>query len=158
MKPEFARSFRGGDAAAVDALLRKAFDGPKEADLVRDLRASGEMAVELVLPWEGRIIAHVALSRMMAPQGWLCLAPLSVDAAWRGQGLGVRMAKGAVALAVGRTVVVRGRPSFFARAGFSGVRAAGLQSPHGVANLLIARPGDDVPEATLIHPAAFAGV
>jgi len=158
MKPEFVRAFRASDVPAVETLLRAAFDGAGEAGLVQALRATGEMVVELVMPWEGQIIAHVALSRMAAPDGWLCLAPLAVAADWRGQGLGLRMAKAAVALAVGRTVVVLGRPAFYARAGFSHVRAGRLTSPYPIAETLVARPGEDVVEATLIYPAAFAGV
>jgi putative acetyltransferase len=157
MKPEYVRGFRDTDAEAVEALLLAAFGGPGEAGLVRALRASGALAVELVLPWEGRIIAHVGLSRMVAPDGWLCLAPLAVAEAWRGRRLGVRMAKAAVSLAVGRTVVVLGEPAFYARAGFSVARAAGLVSPYGSSQTLIARPGDDMPEGELIYPAAFAG-
>ncbi len=139
MKPEYVRGFRGTDAEAVEALLLAAFGGPGEAGLVRALRASGALAVELVLPWEGRIIAHVGLSRMVAPDGWLCLAPLAVAEAWRGRGIGVRMAKGALALAVGQTVVALGKPSFYTRAGFSGARAVGLQSACPIRNTLIAR-------------------
>jgi len=149
MKPEYVRGFRDTDAEAVEALLLAAFGGPGEAGLVRALRASSALAVELVLPWEGRIIAHVGLSRR--------LAPLAVAEAWRGRRLGVRMAKAAVSLAVGRTVVVLGEPAFYARAGFSVARAAGLVSPYGSSQTLIARPGDDMPEGELIYPAAFAG-
>ncbi len=158
MKPEFVRGFRAADAGTVDALLRNAFGGPGEAGLVQALRVSGEMVVEVVMPREGQIIAHVALSRMVGPEGWLCLAPLCVAQVWRGRGLGVRMAKAAVAFAVGRTVVVLGKPSFYARAGFSGMRAAGLTSPYPIRNTLIARGGEDVPEASLVYPAAFAAL
>ncbi len=56
------------------------------------------------------------------------------------------------------TLVVVGKPSFYARAGFSMHRAARLTSPYPLHLTLIARPGDDVPEETLIYPAAFTGV
>ena len=139
MKPKFVRGIRVADAAAVDALLRDVFGGAGEAGLVQALRASGEMSVEVVMPWEGRIFAHVGLARMVAPQGWLCLASLCVADDWRGRDIGVRMAKGAVALAVGRTVVVLGKPSVYTRAGFSGARAVGLQSACPIRKTLIAR-------------------
>lgn len=158
MKPEFVRGFRATDAEAVDGLLQAAFGGPREAAMVRDLRASGEMVIELVMPWEGAIIGDVALSRMVAPDGWLCLAPMAIAEAWSGRGLGVRLAKSAVALAAGRTVVVVGKPSLYARAGFSLNRAARLTSSYPIDHTLIARPDDDVPEGTLIYPAAFEGV
>jgi len=158
----FARAARPGDAGAIEALLLDAFGGPGEAALASDLRDTGQIVVELVLAVEGRIIAHVALSRMVAPEGWLCLAPLAVAAGWRGRGVGLRMAKAVVALvvalAVGRTVVVLGKPSFYARAGFSRARVAALQSPYRAENMLISRPGEDVPDARLIYPAAFTAV
>lgn len=56
------------------------------------------------------------------------------------------------------TLVVVGKPSFYARVGFSLERAARLTSPYPIKNTLIARPGDDVPELELVYPAAFAGV
>ncbi len=156
--PDFARGYRVADDPGLRVLLTASFGGPAEAGLVDALRAGGLMAVELVLPVEGRIIACVALSRMVAPDGWLCLAPLCVAEDWRGRGIAVRMAQAAVRLAAGRTVVVLGAPSLYERAGFSLERAGRLTSPYPIRNTLIARPGDDVPEAELVYPAAFAGV
>ncbi len=56
------------------------------------------------------------------------------------------------------TLVVLGKPSFYARAGFSRERAARLTSPYPLECTLIARPGEDVPEARLVYPPAFDGV
>ena len=56
------------------------------------------------------------------------------------------------------TLVVVGKPSFYARAGFSLDRAARLTTPYPLHVTLIARPGDDVPERVLTYPAAFAGL
>lgn len=56
------------------------------------------------------------------------------------------------------TLVVLGKPSFYARAGFSRERAARLTSPYPIDHTLIARAGDDVPERTLVYPAAFDGI
>ncbi len=36
------------------------------------------MWVELVAPWQGKIVGYAALSKMRAPQGWACLAPVAV--------------------------------------------------------------------------------
>jgi putative acetyltransferase len=54
--------------------------------------------------------------------------------------------------------VVLGKPSFYTRCGFSHPRAVRLTSPYGAEHTLIARPGDDSPDATLIYPAAFQGL
>jgi putative acetyltransferase len=56
------------------------------------------------------------------------------------------------------TLVVVGKPSFYARAGFSLDRAARLTTPYPLHVTLIARPGNDVPERALTYPPAFAGL
>lgn len=56
------------------------------------------------------------------------------------------------------TLVVLGKPWFYARCGFSSAKAARLKASYPVQNLLIARAGDDIPEETLIYPAAFDGL
>lgn len=158
--PDFMRPARSEDHAAIDALLRATFPTPAEAALVRALRADGHMEVELVMPWPAGLVGYLALSRMRAPDGWLALAPVAVAPAWQGKRLGSRMVAGALRLMAikGVTVVVLGKPSFYARAGFSQERAAGLTSPYPAENILIARPGMDLPVETLVYPAAFAGV
>ena len=158
--PDFMRPARPADHAAIDHILRAAFGGPNEADLVTNLRAAGAMELELVMTADETPVCHLALSRMAAPAGWLALAPVAVDPQWQGKGLGSRMVAGAVRLMQmkGATVVVLGKPSFYGRAGFSGPRAAGLISAYPSEFLLILRPGDDVPAETLAYPAAFAGV
>jgi putative acetyltransferase len=178
---ENIRPLRQAEEAEVDALLRAAFPGPEEAGLVRDLRNAGDMVDELALPWRGRIGAYAAVSRMVAPENWFCLAPVAV---WpdlqRGAGaegeavhLGSRLVRGIVETYSSKemlgargcpkgdgpvTLVVLGKPSFYSRAGFSHRRAARLNSPYPVASTLILRPGDDLPSETLVYPQAFASV
>ena len=57
-----------------------------------------------------------------------------------------------------RTLVVLGEPAFYERCTFSRSRAARLRSAYPLSHLMIARPGDDIPEETLIYPEAFEGV
>lgn len=158
--PDFMRPARSTDHAAIDDLLRAAFAGPQEAGLVRDLRKSGDMALEMVMQWPDGLVGYLALSRLKSPEGWLALAPVAVAPHWQGKRLGTRMVTGVLRLMAikAATTVVLGRPSFYARAGFSQERAAGLTTPYPPENILIARPGMDVPTETLIYPAAFAGV
>ena len=173
-------ALRPEDAGEVDALLRAAFPGPEEAALVRQLRADGAMASERIIRWQGRIGAYAAISRMAAPEGWFCLAPVAVLPEWQGGALaagrprleaafhlGSRIVRETVETFASRpvrnvterglvpTLVVLGDPRFYARCGFSLERAARLVSPYPVDHTLIARPGDDVPEAKLVYPAAF---
>lgn len=86
--PDVTREMRADEADEVDALLRAAFPWPGEADLVRALRRDGAMAWEFVQPWAGRIGAYAAISRMVAPEGWFCLAPVAVLPEWQRGALG----------------------------------------------------------------------
>ena len=171
----------------VDALLRAAFGGPAEAELVRRLRADGDLFGEHVLvevaparfgSWKGEgrpIGAYAALARMRAPEGWCALAPLAVHPDWQGAvggdppqplHLGSRLAS--VMGFLGRfdrdrperprAVVVLGSVPFYERAGFSAARARNLRSPYPIEHTLLAAPGDDAPEATLVYPPAFEGL
>lgn len=154
------RAARAADHDAIDVLLRAVFPGPEEARLVRALRAAGAIDMELVLPDDAGLAGYLALSRMNAPEGWLCLAPLAIAPEWQGRGLGQRLVKAALKLVAikAQTVVVLGDPAFYARCGFSAARAARLTSPYPIDHTLIARPGDDLPEAALRYPAAFDGL
>lgn len=158
--PDFMRPARTTDHPAIDALLRAAFPGPQEAALVAALRTSGEMTLEMVMEWPDGLVGYLALSRMVAPAGWQALAPVAVAPHWQGKRLGSRMVAGLVRLMAikGTSVVVLGKPSFYARAGFSQERAAGLITPYPPEYTLIARPGMDSPAETLVYPAAFDGV
>lgn len=155
------RAARPADHAAIDSLLRAAFPTHAEARLVQTLRAAGALEMELVLPDdEAALAGYLALSRMTAPEGWLCLAPLAIAPQWQGRGLGQRLTKAALKLTAikGQTVTVLGDPGFYGLCGFSQTRAARLSSPYPIAHTLIAGPGEEAPEASLIYPAAFAGL
>jgi putative acetyltransferase len=156
--PDFSRELRRGEEDEVDALLRSAFDGAAEAELVRALRKTGAMAGESVATWDGRIAGYYALSHMVAPKGWLCLAPVAVSPDRQGSGLGRRMMGMLSEWArLSETyVVVLGQVAFYERAGFSQARAQGLTSPYPLAHTMIAGPGTDVPVAALQYPKAFA--
>ncbi|HEY3982954.1 N-acetyltransferase [Cedecea sp.] len=79
------------DAPGIDALLRRAFEGDGEAELVRALREDGLLTLGLVATDdEGQVIGYVAFSPV-AVEGeelqWVGLAPLAVDESVRGQGI-----------------------------------------------------------------------
>ena len=75
--PDHAREMRKGEEDAVDALLRAAFETAGEANLVKNLRKSGQIAGETVLPIGDRIVGYYALSHMVAPKSG-CVWPLSL--------------------------------------------------------------------------------
>jgi len=177
---------RPQDAGEVDRLLRAAFPGPEEAALVRQLRAEGEMVSERIIRWQGRIGAYAGISRMIAPEGWFALAPVAVRPEWQngafrsdrpgleeGFRFGTQIVQRTASMYIdfghvlrrelqpkdGKpTLVVLGKPSFYARCGFSRERAARLTSPYPISHTLIARSGEDIPEGTLVYPSAFDGV
>ena len=142
---------------AVDALLRLAFDGRAEALLVSKLRRAGVMAGEMVLPCQDKIVGYYALSQFIKPKGWLCLAPVAIHPDWQRQHHGQRMIGmlSEWARITGSYVVVLGQPEFYARGGFSLERAAKLSTPYPITQTLLAGPGADVPQETLIYPKAF---
>lgn len=154
--PEHAREMRKGEEEAVDTLLRVAFDGAGEADLVKALRRSGQIAGETVLPMAGKIVGYYALSKMGAPKNWLCLAPVAIAPEVQGRHFGLRMMGMLTEWArlSETTIVVLGSVEYYERAGFSAARAARLTSPYPINHTMLAG-GTGTPEQTLIYPKAF---
>ena len=145
-------------ALKVDFLLRSAFGAADEADLVKQLRGDKDMAAEIVLEGREGLIGYAALSNMVSPKGWLCLAPVAVDPAVQGHGHGKTVLAMVLEWAKDRdvTVVVLGDPDFYGANGFSSDRAARLQTRYPIKYTLLVGPGDDAPQETLIYPSAFA--
>ena len=79
------------DAPGIDALLRRAFGGESEANLVHSLREDGLITLGLVATDdEGQVIGYVAFSPVDVEGEdlqWVGVAPLAVDEHYRGQGL-----------------------------------------------------------------------
>lgn len=158
--PGFIRELRRGEEDAVDALLLAAFPGPQEAKLVRQLRKDRVIAGENVMVSQGDVIGYFALTRMVAPKGWLCLAPMAIHPDWQGKRHGQRM-MGMLsewARIARQYVVVLGPVRFYEHGGFSQARAARLTTPYPVENTLLAGPGTDAPQKTLKYPRAFDGI
>ncbi|MHA6325362.1 GNAT family N-acetyltransferase [Roseivivax sp. CAU 1753] len=152
---DFMRAMRAGEEAQVDALLRAAFDGPDEADLVAALRKTRAIAGEQVVTIGGNVAGYLALSAMTAPEGWLCLAPVAVAPEHQRLGIGRRMVRFVVgwAEASGQTLVVLGDPVFYRRCGFR--MAEGLRSPYPIDHTLVAGPARAPDGTALGYPAAF---
>lgn len=82
--PDTSNSVKEEHFDEVEKLLKAAFPTDAEARLVRQLRADGDMLYECRKPWDGKIGGYFALSRMQAPEGWACLAPMAVRPEWQG--------------------------------------------------------------------------
>ncbi len=173
-EPGTIRPAQPSDYEEIDALLRASFGGPEEAVLIERLRFDGATWHEMIMDHDGHVAAYYALTRMVAPRGWACLAPVAVRPEWQRGALarpdndapwqiGTDLTRSLVhpvdsgAPDMPGTVVVLGEPAFYRRTGFSSERAAQLRSPYPIAHTLIARPGTDQPDETLVYPAAFGG-
>ena len=155
--PGFIRPATDGDLPAIDTLLTAAFKGREEVALIHALRKAGAMRGEQVIPLGDGVIGYYALSAMVAPRGWLCLAPVAIAPDWQGRGHGRRMVAQLAAWAdqTATPVVVLGQPDFYGKAGFSAAAARNLTSPYPIAHTLLAGVKEAAPAATLRYPAAF---
>ncbi|WP_108661093.1 GNAT family N-acetyltransferase [Acuticoccus kandeliae] len=150
-----------GDYAAIDRVIRAAFGGPAEADLVTRLRADGDAKISLVAVLDDAVVGHVMLSRMRPPVKALGLAPLSVAPAQERRGIGSALM--IAALDMVRTqpqwdaVFVLGDPPYYSRFGFSRAAAklfrSRYQSPHFMA--LIVHPDRIKANAAVDYAPAF---
>jgi putative acetyltransferase len=164
------RPATGGDVAAIDALLRKAFPDAGEAMLVQRLCIDGDMVLTLLADDEetGSLAGVIVYSRMAVeiadkPIAAVALAPLAVDAGQRGQGVAealVRASLAQLANAGAMLVFVLGDPAYYERFGFSADWARGFASPYA-GDYLLALPlqGGAMPcgeRGAATHAKAFA--
>lgn len=113
------------DAAGIDSLLRRAFGGNDEAELVQQLREDGLLTLGIVATDdEGGVVGYAAFSPVEVAgedRQWVGLAPLAVDESLRRQGLGEKLVyEGLDALNEFSyaAVVVLGEPAYYGRFGF----------------------------------------
>lgn len=164
------RPATGGDVAAIDALLRRAFARPEEAMLVQRLCVAGDMVLTLVADDEesGELAGVVVFSRMAAEVAGrsiaaVALAPLAVEAGYRRHGVGEALVQAGLAQlrdAGAMLAFVLGDPDYYARFGFSADWARGFASPYA-GDYLMALPlqGGAMPcgeRGAATHAAAFA--
>jgi putative acetyltransferase len=164
------RPATGGDVAAIDALLRKAFPDAGEAMLVQRLCVDGDMVLTLLADDEetGSLAGVIVYSRMAVEIGGkavaaVALAPLAVDAGQRGQGVAEALVRASLAQlgdAGAMLVFVLGEPDYYARFGFSADWARGFASPYA-GDYLMALPlqGGAMPcgeRGAATHAKAFA--
>ena len=118
-----------GDIDEIFELTSAAFGQPGEAQLVARIRASTffEHELSIVAELDGRVLAHVMLSRIWFRDrnGYLLstlgLAPVSVLPEFQNQGLGSRLIEHALerAAVLGYSaVILLGHPDYYPRFGF----------------------------------------
>jgi putative acetyltransferase len=158
------RPERSEDVAGIDALLRAAFPGAAEADLVKRLRADGDLALSLVAAVNGAVIGQVgfvpiAMEPDLDYRIW-GLAPLSVLPQRQGQGIGSALTEAGLDAAedagVG-LVLVLGDQNYYGRFGFDTMLVEAIEvawaGPYfaGLSLIDIAPP-----RGKATYPAAFA--
>src|SRR5437764_1424933 len=88
------RPYAAGDEERIAFVVRRAFGGEAEVQLVRELRDEGAMACEFLAEREGSgIVGHVAFSRLEVRAGSaaleaVALAPLAVLPTQQRSGVG----------------------------------------------------------------------
>jgi putative acetyltransferase len=125
------------DYAATRAVLRHAFPADEEADLVEQLRADGDVLVELVAASDTTLQGHIlysplAIERDGATIHAAALAPVAVLPAFQNQGIGgelIRAGNARCAELGLEAIVVLGHADYYPRFGFSARTAESLQAP-----------------------------
>ena len=160
------RPVQAGDGPAVRALLKAAFGGPAEADLVEALVRDGDLVLATLAEEGDALVGYVAFSRLIVATGdarfpAFALAPLAVAPGRQRQGIGARLVEHAhqrLREAGEALSVVLGEPDYYRRFGYTTERAAELESPYPP-QYLSALPFADAPRrGRLIYPRAFAGL
>jgi putative acetyltransferase len=154
------------ERAAIHSINEAAFGGGEEADLVDNLRASGDVLVSLVAEYEARTAGHILFSRMWIgkPGGLVpavALAPLAVLPECQRRGIGGALIRHGLELLRAldeKLVIVVGHPGYYPRFGFSSEKARGLDSPfpaEAFMALEVQAGALDGIRGRVIYPAAF---
>ncbi len=154
------------DHDAVHRVTAAAFMGDAEAQLVQDLRKSGDVVFSLVAEDEGQVIGHVMFCRLVAEFEdhrieAAALAPMSVHPDRQFRGVGERLVRAGLKLCEERgveLVVVLGHVSYYPRFGFSAELARKLDAPFSGEGFMALELRPVLPadgRVRIAYPAAF---
>jgi len=125
------------DHAAIRAVIRQAFGQDDEANLVEQLRADGDVLLELVEASDIAIQGHILYSRLRIERadGALeaaALAPVAVLPAFQSRGVGKALIEAGNARCAARgldAIIVLGHADYYPQFGFSAAAAESLDAP-----------------------------
>jgi putative acetyltransferase len=129
------RATKPEDAASIRDVLRAAFLGDHEADLVDDLDRAGELLLSMVAEEDGNLVGHIGFSRLWITRGGrrapgASLAPLAVATGHRRRGIGAALVQAGheKLLAAGESIIfVLGDPSYYGRFGYQAQAASAFE-------------------------------
>lgn len=158
------RAEKAKDTAPIHDVLRAAFAGEQEADLVEHLRSSGELLLSMVAEEAGRIIGYVGFSRLWVDRDeqrspGVSLAPLAVAADHRRRGIGSALVEAGHAQLRSRgesMVFVLGDPSYYRRFGYTAPAATAFDCVYAGPYFQALALNDNAPRVGAItYAAAF---
>ncbi len=151
------------DREAIRLVEEHAFGQQAEAGLVDALVSGGNAVVELVAEEEGQVVGHILFSRLYVERNGLefpavALAPLAVEPAMHGSGIGgalVREAHLRLKQSGESLAIVLGEPAYYGRFGYTHDRASGFESDYQC-DALQAIAWNEAPKAgRLVYASAF---
>jgi len=157
------RSLHPEDETGLSVLLVSTFGQPNELNLVKDLRAQGHMALELVAEDDGGLTGYICMSWLVAPEHWLALGPMCVRNESQNTGIGTALTLAALDAARkqnAEAITVVGEPRYYHRHGFvfGGPVQVTTPYPAEFTGLYIVHPQPQRFDVTLVYPAPFATV
>jgi len=125
------------DYPAIRQVIRHAFGQEDEANLVQQLRADGDVLVELVEASEAALQGHILYSPLVIERSSgnlaaAALAPVSVLPAFQRRGIGKALIGAGTArcAALGcDAIIVLGHADYYPQFGFSAAAAESLEAP-----------------------------
>jgi putative acetyltransferase len=149
------------DTAGVRDVLRAAFKGEVETNLVDDLRADGDIVLSLVAadPKDG-VVGYVAFPRLwVAETPCIGLAPVAVAPEYQRRGIGKALIEQGMATLKQRgekLVFVLGEPDYYTRFGFDPLAATAFTSDYSGPYFMAYRLEGAPAFGAVRYPPAFA--
>lgn len=124
IRPETTNDYEAITQVTLAAFTGKFSDNPTEHLIVKGLREAGALSLSLVAEMDGRIVGHVAFSKVTIngeDQGWYGLGPISVQPELQKRGIGSKLIQDGLARIHemgARGCVLEGDPNYYHRFGF----------------------------------------
>ena len=124
IRPETSEDYEAITQVTLDAFTGKFSDHPTEHLIIKGLREAGALSLSLVAELDGKIVGHVAFSKVTIngeDQNWYGLGPISVQPDLQKQGIGSKLIQAGLAQlrAMGaQGCVLEGDPNYYNRFGY----------------------------------------